>query len=131
MAASAPKRRTIPSRIRRGLSRNGRRSGAGGAGGLTGSVGRRGSRTVVIAPCSRSTLRFLQFVDFALELPDVAELAVDGRKPDVRDLVQLFELLHQTSADLFGRHLAFVPLLQFRFDAVGDGLQLLDADRTL
>src|SRR3954447_21565779 len=123
MAASAPKRRTIPSRIRRGLSRNGRRSGGVGAVDLTGSVGRRASRTVVIAPCSRSTLRFLQFVDFALELPDVAELAVDGRKPDVGNLIELFQLLHQAGANLLGRHLAFVPLLQFRFDAVGDGLQ--------
>src|SRR4051794_36983569 len=106
MAASAPKRRTIPSRIRRGLSRKGRRSGGVGAADRTGSVGRRASRTVVIAPRSRSTLRFLQFVDFALELPDVAELAVDRGKPDVRDLVQLFELLHQARADLLGRHLA-------------------------
>src|SRR4051812_14343304 len=112
----------MPSRIRRGLSRKGRRS-AGTV--RTGIVGRRASRTVVT-----SSLRLLQLVDLAFELTDVAKLTIDRCEANVRDLIQLLQFLHQARANLLGRHLALGPLLQLGFDAIRDRFQLLDADRT-
>src|SRR5437773_7950133 len=117
----------MPRRISRGLSRKGRRS----AGTLrTGSVGRRASRTVVMIP-DQSSLRLLQFVDLALELADVPELAIDRGETHVRDVIELLQFLHQPRANLLGRHLTLRTFLELRLDAVGDGLELLDADGPL
>src|SRR5262245_57554777 len=78
------------------------------------------SRTDPAPLSTTSSFRLPQLVDLARELPDVAKLPVDRREPDVGDLIELFELLHQPRADLFGRHLPLRALLQFRLDAIGD-----------
>src|SRR5262245_24465219 len=73
----------------------------------------------------------LQLVDLALELADVAELAVDGREAHVRDLVHAAQLFHDARADVGRLHLPIRPILQLRLDPIGDPLELLHADRAL
>src|SRR6185436_2808960 len=45
--------------------------------------------------------------------------------------IQLLQLLHQTGAYVFGRHLALGALLQLRFDSIRNRLELLDTDGPL
>src|SRR5262249_30508522 len=130
----------MPTRISRGLSRNGRRGG-GGAG--AGPACRRGLIDVTvacvitalhaarIAPSACSLLRVQQLLEFVGELIDVAEMTIHRGEPDVGDFVEPFQLLHHEAADLGGGDFLFGALLQSCLDAVGDALQSSHADRPL
>src|SRR5688500_16267544 len=85
-AASTPSSTTMPARISRGLSRNGRRAFCGGA------AGRLGVIEVTLA--GTLFLRVQQVLQLVRELVDVPEMPIDGREADVGHLVEALELLH-------------------------------------
>src|ERR1041385_2001783 len=76
-------------------------------------------------------LALLEFVDLALELTHVAELAVHGGEADVGDLIDAPQFLHDARADVGRLDFAIGTVLQFGFDPIRDALELLDADRPL
>src|SRR5262245_22100392 len=127
MASSAtrtPSSTTIPVTISLGLSRNGRRAFCGAA-----AAARLGVISVTVA--GTLLLGVQQILELVGELVDVAEMPVDGRKPDVGDFVQPFELLHYKGTDVGGGDLFLGPLLQRGFNAVRDAFEGGHADRTL
>src|SRR5262249_60742570 len=123
LAAMIRRRRTrtssaMPARIDLGLSRNGRRGTGGGAAAF--SPARFGVTDVTVA-AMRPHLLLLdvqQIFQLAHELAEVAEVAVDRREPDVRDFVELLQLLHDEAADLGRRDFLLRTILQRGFDAI-------------
>src|SRR6188508_1786073 len=101
----------MPARMSRGLSRNDRRGGT------------------MVSPVS--FLGVQQILQLGHELADVAEVPVNGRETDVRDLVELLQFLHDERADLVGGDFLLRSLLQRGFHAVGNRLERRDADRAL
>src|SRR5436190_10604815 len=130
-ATSASASTVIPARISRGLSRNRRRGGDGlrpGAGAVDG----RDAIDVTVAGTRLPSLFCVQqILQFRHELADVAEVPVDRRETDVRDLVEMLQLFHHERADVGRRHLPLGPILQRRLDAVGDAFEHRHADRPL
>src|SRR5215203_112386 len=69
--------------------------------------------------------------DHVHEGVDVLEPAVHRGEAHVGDLVQLLEPLHDEGADLLGRDLPVLALVEHRFGLIDDRLQLLQGDRPL
>ena len=63
-----------------------------------------------------------------LEVPDFAEILVDGCEPDVRHRIEGEQRLHHHFADLIGRHLGLARGLQTPLDRGDDALDALRID---
>src|SRR5439155_2268395 len=70
-------------------------------------------------------------LDLALDLLEVHELAVDGGKADVRNLVQVTQAVHHHLSDLLARDLHPARAPQLRLDVVHDRTQPLRRDVAL
>src|SRR5882724_9505098 len=106
IATSAATSTAIPARISRGLSRNGRRRSAEGL--RPGPVERLGVIDVTVAGINRASFfQIEQIVQLTHELADVTEVAINGRKPDIRDFVQLLQLFHDERTDFRRRNFLF------------------------
>ena len=62
---------------------------------------------------------------------DIAELAVDGSKAHIGNVVHLFQLLHGKVPNIDGGHFPVVRVQQHLFNAADGGIQLLIADGAL
>ena len=62
---------------------------------------------------------------------DILELAIDGRKADVGDIVELFESLHHDLTDHLCGNLLLLLGKDLRLDRVDEILDLLGRDRSL
>src|SRR6266511_1373011 len=102
----------MPTRMSRGLSRNGRRTDTTGM-------------------AAALFLGIQQILQLAHELADVPEVPVHRRKAYIRDLVQVLQLLHDERADLGGGDLLLRPLLQHQLHAIADVLDGRHTHRTL
>ena len=56
---------------------------------------------------------------------DIAELAVDGSKAHIGNVVHLFQLLHGKVPNIDGGHFPVVRVQQHLFNAADGGIQLL------
>src|SRR5688500_14357489 len=146
IATSAAIRTRMPRRIRRGLSRSGRRS-AGVRGGCARDVptgrgvvagrtwnpelGTPNLEPRTFGTCWNLFLGVEQILELRHELTDVAEVPIHGGKTDVGHLVEGPQFVHDEGSDFFRAHLTLRLLLQGRLDTVGDPLEGGDADRTL
>src|SRR2546422_7077537 len=82
-------------------------------------------------PRSLRAARAQYLFDLALDLLQVHELPVHGRKADVRDLVQVAEAVHHHLADLPARDLDPSGAPELGLDVIHDGAQPLRRDVSL
>src|SRR5437762_4651284 len=72
-----------------------------------------------------------KILQLAEELVHVLELPIHRSEPDVRDLVELAEMIHHPGSDLVGRHFAHLGVVKKRFDLVDDRIELRRSDGPL
>ena len=58
-------------------------------------------------------------------------MTIDGCEADVRNLIELLQLLPQAARRFLPSSFPFGAFLQLRLDSIRDGFELLDAHRTL
>src|SRR5919197_3661563 len=77
---------------------------------------------------SLGAARAQNLLDLPLDLLEIHELAVHGREPDVRDLVEVPQPLHHHLPDLLARDLHTPRPPQLGLDVIDDGPQPLRRD---